>query len=182
MPMERRGWELLIKRVREETRKGRRRTVGHYQVFHDGKPAGLSGTTLETRGPGDNGHAGNNRCVEAGRYRIRTQDGHKYCTIGYTASTNPAKLRRPALELADTGHRSEILLHPGRGFLSSVGCINPSKALAGPGGNIEFVESRARAIAIIDDLKGFLGDDFPKRNDRPIPNAAIIIEDARAPR
>ena len=30
------GWELLIKRERQDKRNGRTRTVGKYQVFHDG--------------------------------------------------------------------------------------------------------------------------------------------------
>lgn len=179
MPVQGSGWELLIKRIREDSRNGRLRTVGTYQVFHDGTPAaGFSGTTAETRGPGDNSHAGNNRCVEPGRYPLRTQDGHKYCTIGFTTNTNSAALRRPALELTLTGHRSEILFHPGRGFLSSIGCINPCKGLSGPNADLDFIDSRTRVIAVIDDVKAFLGTSFPANNDRPIPSAFIVIDAA----
>ena len=46
--------------------KSRRRTLGRFAVFHDGVAVtALSGATAETKGPGDNKHTGNNRCVEA---------------------------------------------------------------------------------------------------------------------
>ena len=99
-------WELRITRAPEQSRKGKRRTPGKYQVFHDGiRVKGLSGACAETKGPGDNSTAGNNRCIEPGRYPLSTQDGEKYATIGYTSNTNPAKYRRPALLLTNTGHR-----------------------------------------------------------------------------
>jgi hypothetical protein len=82
MPIQRSGWELLIVRLREDRRNGRRRTVGQYQVFHDGSPVpGLSGMCAETRGPGDNSKAGNNRRIGAGRYPLRTQNGKKYVIV-----------------------------------------------------------------------------------------------------
>jgi hypothetical protein len=68
MPIQSKGWELLITRVREEVRNGKRRTVGKYQVFHDGKAVrALAGMCAETRGPGDNSKAGNNRRIEKDR-------------------------------------------------------------------------------------------------------------------
>ena len=97
-------------------------------------------------------------------------------TLNYTKNTNPAAIPRPGLELADTNKRKEILIHPGRGFLSSVGCINPAKSLANTGSDLNFLDSRARAISLIDDLSAFLGEKFPTRNDRPIPNAFVVIE------
>jgi hypothetical protein len=84
--------------------------------------------------------------------------------------------RQGCLELADTNKRKEILIHPGRGFLSSVGCINPAKSLANAGSDLNFLDSRTRAISLIDDLSAFLGAKFPTRNDRPIPNAFVVIE------
>jgi len=170
------SWELRIARTAEQTRGDRRRTVGTYQVFHDGvRVAGLSGACAESPGPGDNSKAGNKRCIETGTYPISTQDGDKYCTIGYTSNLNPAAIRRPALLLRETNKRTDILLHPARGFLWSVGCINPSKPLPSATSNIDFEDSRKRVIDIINDLKAFLGREFPGKNGRPIPNATIVI-------
>jgi hypothetical protein len=171
------GWELLIERRREDQRGKRRRTVGKYQVYHAGKPVdGLSGACAETRGPGDNSKGGNNRRIEAGTYPLRTQAGTKYVTIGYTGNKNSAAIPRPGLELGKTNKRSEILLHPGRGFLSSIGCINPAKALAESQANIDFLDSRTRTIAIIDDLRAFLGGSFPQKNGQAIATAFVVIE------
>lgn len=169
-------WELRIKRTSEQERGQRRRTVGSYQVFHNGQPRpGLSGFCAETRGPGDNSKTGNNRCIEPGTYPLSTQDGEKYCTIGFTANKNPAALRRPALLLENTKKRIGILLHPARGFLWSVGCINPARTLSNNDTDIDFIDSRTRVIAIIDDLIAYVGDEFPKKNGRAIPNATIVI-------
>jgi hypothetical protein len=177
MPIQGTGWELLITRLRQDDRNGKRRTVGKYQVFHDGSPvSGLSGMCAETRGPGDNSKAGNNRRIEAGRYPFRTQDGKKYVTIGYRESNSISVIPRPGLDVGNTNKRVGILFHPGRGFLSSVGCINPAKSLAGPKTDIDFVDSRTRVIAIIDDMKSFLGASFPKQNGRPIPKAGLVVE------
>ncbi|PBC01432.1 hypothetical protein [Mesorhizobium sp. WSM3860] len=170
-------WELRITRAGEQTRNSRRRTTGKYQVFHDGVSAGaLSGATAETKGPGDNKTAGNNRCVEAGTYNLFTQAGDKYVTIGYTSNVNPAALKRPGLLLLPTGKRVGILFHPGRGFLSSIGCINPATDLANVSDDIAFIDSRNRVIAIIDDLKSFLGASFPANNGVRIPNATVVIQ------
>jgi hypothetical protein len=177
MPIEKSGWELLITRFREDNGDGRRRTVGRYQVFHNGAPlAGLSGMCAETRGPGDNSKQGNNRRIEAGRYPLHTQDGAKYVTIGYQDSTSITKIPRPGLDVGNTNRRVGILIHPGRGFLSSIGCINPTKSLAGSKADIDFVDSRTRVIAIIEDMKAFLGSAFPTKNGRPIPNAFLVID------
>lgn len=179
MPITGQGWEMLISRQREDNRNGRRRTVGKYKIFHNGQEqsaANLKGTVAETRGPGDNATAGNNRRVKAGRYPLNTQAGSKYVTLNYTRNTNPAAIPRPGIELGNTGNRSEILIHPGRGFLSSIGCINPSKSLPNASEDITFSTSRERTIAIIDDMRSFLGAQFPSRNGKPIPNAFVVIE------
>jgi hypothetical protein len=177
MPIQKQGWELLIERENVQKRGSRTRTVGTYKVFHDGIAVpGLSGTVAETRGPGDNSKAGNNRRIEAGRYPIATQAGAKYVTIGYTQSRRMTDLPRPGIELLDTNKRTEILLHPGRGFLSSIGCINPCTLLPNAAEDIEFDGSRKRTIAIIDDLKDFLGTNFPAKNGKPIAKAFIVIE------
>jgi hypothetical protein len=177
MPIAGRGWELFIQRSSEQTRGGRRRTIGTYQIFHDGAPqAALRGTSVETKGPGDNKVAGNGRRVEAGTYPLATQAGTHYVTIGYLVSDDPDQTPKPGLELRDTGNRSEILVHPGHGFLASVGCINLTRALKNGTTDIPFVDSRNRVIAAIDDLKAFCGPSFPHHNGQPIANATVVIE------
>jgi hypothetical protein len=181
MPIEKSGWEFHIIRKSEQRRPsdGKRRTVGQYQIFHDGVKqtgAGMSGTVAETRGPGANKPAGNNRRVEEGRYPLFTQDGSKYVTIGYKDSESASAKPKPGLELKNTGQRAEILIHPGQGFLASVGCINPCTSLPNAAETIDFVPSRKRVIAIINDLKAYIDDAFPKVNGKKIPNAFVVID------
>jgi hypothetical protein len=169
-------WELRLTRSGEQARGAKSRTVGRYQVFHDGAavPA-LSGATAETRGPGANAPVGNNRCIAAGTYNLHIQSGAKYATIGFTSNVNPVALRRPGLLLLPTGARVGILIHPARGFLWSVGCINPATSLASASSDIDFNDSRTRIIALIDDLKAFLGPAFPTGAGARIPGATVVI-------
>lgn len=181
MPISGRGWEIHFVRQSVQRREsdGKKRTVGIYKVFHDGVAqtgADMSGMCAESRGPGANRPGGNGRRVEQGSYPLSTQDGSSYCTIGYTASANSADLRRPSLELRETEERTEILIHPGRGFLSSIGCINLCTRLPDGRETIDYVGSRRRVIAVIDDLKAFLGGDFPSANGRKIPKAFAVID------
>ncbi len=181
MPITGNGWEFLITRKTEQKRKsdGKRRTVGTYQVFHNGVKqtgAGLSGTVAETRGLGANKPAGNNRRIEVGRYPLFTQAGTNYVTIGFKDSESPTAKPKPGIELKKTGQRSEILIHPGRGFLSSVGCINPCTSLPNEKEMIDYVPSRKRVIAIINDLKAFAGAGFPSRNGKEIVNAFVVVD------
>jgi hypothetical protein len=181
MPIEKKGWEFHIVRKSEQRRSsdGKRRTVGTYQIFHDGVKqtgAGLSGTVAETRGPGANKPVGNNRRVEEGRYPLFTQLGTKYVTIGFKDSESKSAKPKPGLELKQTGQRSEILIHPGQGFLASVGCINPCTSLPNAAEMIDFVPSRKRVITIINDLKIFAGATFPTQNAKRIPNATVVID------
>lgn len=124
MPIKGKGYEILITRTGTQTGKvgavTRTRTVGTYQVFHDGKPvSGLAGATFEQKGPGDNTKNGSNLdlCVAAGRYPLWTQDGTKFKTINYKktpkAATGPTIKPRPGIELKETGARREVLIHPG---------------------------------------------------------------------
>jgi hypothetical protein len=175
------GWEFHMVRKSEQKRAsdGKRRTVGTYQIFHDGVKqtgAGLSGMVAETRGPGANQPAGNNRRIEEGRYPLFTQDGSKYVTIGFKDSDSTSAKPKPGIELKETGSRSEILIHPGQGFLSSIGCINPCTSLPDASEMIDFVPSRKRVIAIINDLKGFIGAAFPTTNGKKIVNAFVVVE------
>lgn len=169
-------WEIRITRNATQRRAndGKTRTVGTYQVFHDGSPVpGLAGMTAESRGPGSNSVKGGR--IAAGTYGLATQDGGKYATIGYNPNANPAALRRPGVELTGTAPRSEILIHPGIGFLASIGCINLCKNLPNAGEPISFGGSRQRVIDMIEDMKSFLGASFPNRDGKPIPNAFAVI-------
>ena len=177
MPIKGTDWELHVVRKSEQRRGSRRRTVGTYKVFHDGKAApGLSGMVAESPGPGDNSRPNNGKRIEEGRYPLLTQDGGKYATIGYTSNRNPAALRRPGIELDKTERRTEILIHPARGFLWSIGCINPCTSLPDEDEDIEFDGSRNRVIALINDLKSYLGKSFPSQNGKKIPRAFVVID------
>jgi hypothetical protein len=177
MPIAGQGWELFIQRTSEQSRGGRRRTIGTYQIFRDGAAqAGLRGTSVETKGPGNNHVAGNGRRVEAGTYPLATQAGTHYVTIGFLVSNDPDQTPKPGLELLDTGNRTEILVHPGHGFLASIGCINLTGPLKSGATDIPFVNSRDRVIAAIDNLKAFCGPNFPHHNGKPIANATVVID------
>jgi hypothetical protein len=179
MPISRQGWEIHFVRTGEQARPSKRRTVGTYQVFHDGVAqtgADMRGVIAETRGPGANRPAGNNRRVEAGTYPLFTQDGTKYVTIDFNPSESSGVLRKPGIELKETGQRREILIHPGRGFLASVGCINLAGSLPNAAEDITYTSSRRRVIAVIDDMRVFLGAEFPTRNGRRIPRAFAVID------
>jgi hypothetical protein len=180
MPIKGTDWEFHIIRQSEQRRDsdGKRRTVGVYQVYHGGVAQGgkgLSGTVAETRGPGDNSTPGNNRRIEAGRYPLYTQAGSKYVTIGYKDSDSISARPRPGIELKDTGARSEILIHPGIGFLASIGCINPCTRLPDASEMIDFIPSRRRVIAIIEDLRSYVAS-FPDSNGKRIANAFVVID------
>lgn len=174
------GWEFHIIRKSEQRRTsdGKRRTVGTYQIYHDGVKQtgpGMFGMVAETRGPGANAPAGNNRRIEQGRYSLFTQGGAKYVTFGYKESESISSIPRPGIELRNTGERSEILIHPGIGFLSSVGCINPCTNLPNAAEPIDFIPSRKRVIAIINDMKSFIAA-FPSANEKKIPDAFVVID------
>ncbi|ENN86411.1 hypothetical protein RHSP_79188 [Rhizobium freirei PRF 81] len=177
MPITGRGWELFIQRTSAQDRRGRKRTIGSYQVFHDGAAvAELSGTAVETKGPGDNKVQGNGRRIEAGIYPIGTHDGLHYVTIGYLVSADPDQTPKPGFEVLHAGNRTEILVHPGHGFLASVGCINLTGQLRSADVDIPFIDSRDRVIAAINDLKTFCGSQFPHHNGQPVSNAFVVID------
>jgi hypothetical protein len=179
MPIRGFGWEIHIVRKSVQSRRGRLRTVGTYQVFHNGTAqARLAGTSVEAKGKGDNSVEGNGRRVEAGTYPLGTAAGKHYVTIGYLVSDDPDQTPKPGLDLlrSHTGNRSDIFIHPGHGFLASVGCINLTGALAGASIDIPFIDSRDRVIAAINDLKAFAGSSFPHHNGHPIAQAWIVID------
>lgn len=181
MPISGEGWELYIVRRTEQRRTadGKRRTVGQYQVYHDGVAqtgTGMSGATAESRGPGANTPAENGRRVEAGRYPIWTHEPGRYATFNYKDSASTNAVPKPGFELRDTGDRTEILVHPGQKFLASIGCINPCTSLPDAKELIDYAPSRQRVIALIEDMKVFLGASFPKSNGRKIPRACVVID------
>jgi hypothetical protein len=177
------GWVMVIQRLREESRAGIgfKRTVGTYQVYHDGVPQpGLAGMTAERGGPGDNSAHGDDDdvCIEAGNYRLQTQVGSHYRTVGY--HTDNVTIPRPGVELVDTGARTEILIHPchdHNGFVSSVGCINLSGPLANGNSKVSYSDSIARVIALIGDLKAFNGGTLPS-GEQVLANCHVVVRKA----
>lgn len=181
MPIVGVGWELHIARHTEQSRAsdGKRRTVSAYQVFHDGVPQtdpDMSGTIAETRGPGANSPAENGRRIEEGRYPLATQRGVRYWTIGYDQSESPSAKHKPGFELTGVHPRTGILIHPGKLFLSSTGCFNPCTRLPDAAEMIDYRGSRRRVISLIDNLRVYLGEQFPTQNERPIPHAFVVID------
>src|SRR6185295_10579007 len=112
--------------------------------------------------------AGNGKRVEEGRYPVSTQDGGKYVTFGFKNSESETAKPKPGFELNSTGQRAEILVHPGHGFLASIGCINPCTSLPKATEMITYASSRKRVISLIEDMKAFLGGDFPAKNGKKI--------------
>lgn len=169
------GWELKIVREREDWRSGDGRTVGRYAVFHNERPiAELQGFTVEPHGPGDNATMDNGRRIEVGLYPLFTWGGTNYRTIGY-ASGYDRGAPLPGIQLQSTRARTEILVHPAFGFKKTVGCINLSDRLDSVQDDIDGKNSVLRVIALIDDLRSFLGSAFPLHNDAPIPEAYVSI-------
>jgi hypothetical protein len=178
MPITGQGWEIWVQRIAEQRhpKSGKRRTVGSYQVFHDGNPqAGLKGWTTEAKGPGANRPEGNGLRIEAGRYPLATWGGQRYVTYGYADPPGPNTWPKPALELRATDQRTEILIHPGRNFLSSVGCINLTARLTGATQRIDARDSHERVVALIEDLRAYVIR-FPAANGRPVPRAFAVVE------
>jgi hypothetical protein len=138
MPIQKAGWELLITRLREDNRDGRRRIVGISGYFHDGAAVAVCpGMCAETRGPGTTPSQVTTGGSKPGVIRSR-QAGNKYVTIGFKQSTSATIIPRPGLDVDNTNKRVGILIHPGRGFLSSIGCINPANSLARSKADIDF--------------------------------------------
>ena len=181
MPISGAGWEFHIVRrtVQRRASDSRRRTVGTYQVYRDGVAqtgASMSGVTAEAKGPGANVPADNGKRIEQGRYTLWTQAPGGYATWNYSTSTSVDAAPKPALEVGDTAERYEILIHPGHDFLASVGCINLCTSLPDANEAITYSSSRKRVIAVIGNLKNYLGADFPNSNGKKIPRAFLVID------
>jgi len=182
-------WEIRIERRSEQTHGGKTRTVGTYQVYHDGQPATgtirigdkdvpLSGTTAEAPGPSQNAKRASEGFptrIVAKAYPMQSSGGPTYVTHGYRQDETIAD-GMPGLELTDTGRRTDILIHPGKNeFRSSVGCVNLCTHLKTPDEIISYPGSRRRVIALIKDMEGFLGP-LPGA-DQAIPNASVLIDE-----
>jgi hypothetical protein len=181
VPIANQGWELHIIREAEQRRAsdGKCRTVGRYQVYHDGvrqTAPDLKGTTAESKGPGANEPADNGKRIGPGRYPLWTQEPGRYATWGYKDSESTGVSPKPGFELKDTGDRYEILLHPGHRYLSSIGCINPCTSLPDASEEISYAGSRRRVISLIEDMKAYVGSSFPNKNGKKIPKAFIVSE------
>lgn len=181
MPISSQGWELHIVResVQRRPSDGRRRTVGRYQVYHDGVAQtgmDLQGMTAEAKGPGANAPPDNGKRVEEGSYPLWTHAPGQYATFGYSNSEDPDADPKPCFELRNTGARYDILVHPGHEFLASVGCINLCKSLPNAQEQITYATSRTRVISVIADMKNYLGQDFPSSNEKRIPRASVVID------
>jgi hypothetical protein len=178
MPVSGKGWELLVQRQLVQRREGRARTCGAYRLFLDGVATGLAGMMCESIGPGDNRVAGNGRRLEAGLYPLSTHFGRRYATTGYSTDALSGSEPMPGLLLTETGNRTAIVLHPAHPpnlYLTSVGCLNPTRPLA-PEADIDFFDSRARVLALIESLRAFAPAAFAEPRTTPTPGAWVVIE------
>lgn len=175
------GWVIAVRRLEQQHCAGKSRTYGRYETFLDGQPiGGLQGFVCEAIGPGDNKTLNNGRRIEPGRYPLFTHwHGVKYASVGYSQDLDTAgTLKMPAIRVGDTEARTDILIHPGHPpmpYLSSVGCFNLTAPLA-PTEEMDFWESRARVIALIDSLRAFALDAFATEDITRIPDAWLIVE------
>lgn len=172
------GWELAIERLGLHVSGAKTRTYSRYQAYHSGKAQPhLSGYMCEANGPGDNANEGSGRRVAPGRYPIWTQFG-RYRSIGYGLETaTPGVGPMPAFRLAETGKRTDILVHPAHPpdlFLISVGCFNPTSPL-GPAGLMDYWDSRGRVIALLDDLHAHAPRAFDQEVMTPVADAWVVV-------
>ncbi len=182
------GVALYVSRQRVERRSSGRprvRTVGEYQVYLDGKPLSdpmLKGMMLEAKGPGANVPAQNGKRIEADVYPLRTHRGKKYMTFDFKATRSSSRKPRPGIQVGEADQtvspvlkdRVAILLHPGSGFLWSVGCLNPSKPLSRLQG-MSWADSFDRTMALIDAMKKHVPG-FPSSNGKRIPDTVLVVE------
>lgn len=179
MPFSKHGWELHIERIVAQGWQSKKRTYGSYNVYLDGVlQAGLSGFICECPGPGDNNAVASDQRIAVGRYRPSTQYG-KYRSVGYSDDSKPAgTVPMPGLLLLDTQPRTAILIHPAHPpdlYLSSEGCLNPTKGLMAAD-SMDFWDSRSRVIALIDSLQDFASSAFDHPTNTVIPNAFVVID------
>ena len=135
-------------------------------------------TDLNT-GPGDNTPQGKSEHlrIHEGRYALSTQFGEHFRSVDFT---DIAAYPMPGFRLLGTEVRTDILVHPGYPptlYLSSIGCLNPTQPLTADQ-DMDFEESRARVIALIDSLREHDPAAFASNklgDNTPIANAFIVI-------
>ena len=110
--------------------------------------------------------------IRQGTYPLSVQDGNHYKTYGYNQQGSAPP--KPGLLLERTNERTAILLHPGNDYISSIGCLNPSDGLTDANSKIDFADSRARVVSIIDTMKAKMGTKFPRSGS--IPETVLLIE------
>jgi hypothetical protein len=179
MPITGTGWELHLQRLGMHKSGSLQRTYGKYQVHINGSVVeSLTGFVGERLGPGDNKTKNNGKRIEAGTYPLWTQFG-QYRSIGYSTDGEvPGVPPMPAVLLLGTGKRTGILIHPAHPphlYLSSIGCLNPTRAI-GPKDLIDFWDSRRRVIAILQSLQQFAPAAFKHEVTTRIKDASIVIE------
>jgi hypothetical protein len=171
-----------LKRLGLQRRAGERvRTYGAYQVVIDGTAdPTLSGHICECTGPGDNTQNGVSKHlrIHEGRYALSSQFGEHFHSVGFT---DEPRYPMPGFRLLGTEVRTDVLVHPGYPptlYLSSIGCLNPTQPLAADQ-DMDFDDSRARVIALLDSLKEYDPDAFAEDkigHNTPIADAFIVIE------
>jgi hypothetical protein len=178
------GYVLCLDRFATQQRKGMdyARTVSFYQAYFNGeKVADLFGYAAERQGPGDNGLIGKtqHRCLAAGSYPLFTHASAtgKYATIGFATVTGLANRPFPCLGVENTGQREGILIHCAKGYLWSIGCINLASKLEKATDDINFSDSHARVIALIQSIRDKLGTGFPRNNDEQLPSVRLLIRE-----
>lgn len=177
------GFVIHVQRDHMEQRPGMgfQRSIGSYYATYEGERLpNLGGTTVERQGPGDNGPTGvfQHRRIASCAYPLFSVRTDKYATVGFSEAANLLDRPWPAIGIENTGSRTGIMIHPAMGYVMSIGTINLSKPLADAQSNIEFADSRARVIALINAVKEKLGT-VPEGNAR-IPNAYLVISDEGA--
>jgi hypothetical protein len=180
MPISNTGWELLVARLSVQKTGNKLRTYGKYQVYQNGNPVPeLNGNICESVGPGEDSVPNTGLRVSPGRYRLSTHFSSTYRSMGYSEDeVQSSVIPMPAIGLMDTGNRTGILIHPGHLpdlYLSSVGCLNPTGPLSSDQ-LMDFWDSRARVVSLINDLKNFDISAFDESTDTVITNAHVIIE------
>lgn len=180
MPINGHGWELHVERLGLHQRGELRRTYGRYAVFVDGAATDLTGYMVETIGPGDNSMPDIGRRIAAGRYPLTTHY-RSFVSAGYSLSDSVvADPPLPAVRLLDTERRTGILIHPvylpdPKLYVASVGCLNPTRAVSETQ-DVDFWDSRARVIALLDSLRAFRPEAFATATPTPIVDAAVVID------
>ena len=180
MPIRGEGWDLHVERLGLHRRGTLARTYGRYAVSIDGVPTGLAGFMVEAVGPGDNSAPDNGRRIEAGRYRLTTHY-RAFVSAGYSLSDSiVADPPMPAVRLLDTGRRTGILIHPvylpaPKLYVASIGCLNPTSAVTADA-DVDFWDSRARVIRIIESLRRFRPQAFASPVPTPIADAVVVID------